>query len=309
MPRAWINNLSKLQLEQLASQLSVPTDGALDDLRRRVREKWTTIEACLPSPGSPKFSPIAESGQPGTDASVSPRNNASKVRLKLVTDLVQGIPVLSGTDPEAILKFLIRVNQIWELKLISDAEFLAVLIGRTSERIMQILGTHLAMQNAWDMVQSNIIATFLPPRVKERFLISYVTERFQAPGEDLNSYVMSVVAAAAILGFAGTEQQLVHRMVQNMHPSVKAYCWFESRPETVQELYSLATTVAEAVAVEDQRKRLIASGPLGVTPGNMVNSVVKTQGSSTRADRRGKCWRCGVVGHVARYCSAGARND
>jgi hypothetical protein len=26
------------------------------------------------------------------------------------------------------------------------------------------------MQNAWDMVQSNIIATFLPPRVKDRFL-------------------------------------------------------------------------------------------------------------------------------------------
>jgi hypothetical protein len=34
----------------------------------------------------------------------------------------------------------------------------------------------------------------------------------------------------------------------------------------VQELYSLATTVAEAVAVEDQRKRLTASGPQGVTP-------------------------------------------
>jgi hypothetical protein len=262
IPRAWINNLSKLQLEQLASQLSLPTDGALDDLRRRVGEKLSTIEACLPSPGLPKSSQIAESGQPGTDATVSPRNDASKVRLKLV----QGIPVLTGTDPEAILKFLIRVNQIWELKLISDAEFLAVLISRTSGRVMQILGTHLAMLNAWGMVQSIIIVTFLPPRVKERFPISYVTERFHAPGEDLNSYVMSVVAAAAILVFAGTDQQLVHRMVQNMHPSVKAYCLFESRPETVQELYALATIVAEAVAVEDQRKRLTSSGAQGVNP-------------------------------------------
>jgi hypothetical protein len=222
MPRAWINNLSKLQLEKLASQLGLPTDGALDDLRRRVREKSTTIEACVPSLGLDKSSLIVESGQPGTDASVSPRNDASKVRLKLVTDLVQGIPVLSGTYPEAILKFLIRVNQIWELRLISDAEFLAVLFGRTSGRVMQILGTHLAMKNAWGMVQSDIIATLLPPRVKESFLISHATDRFQAPGEDLNSYVTSVVAAAAILGFAGTEQQLVHRMVQNMHPNLKA---------------------------------------------------------------------------------------
>jgi hypothetical protein len=309
MPRAWVNNLSKLQLEQLASQLSLPTDGALDDLRKRVREKWSTIEACLPSPILDKSSPIAESAQPGTDASVSPRNDASKVRLKLVTDLVQGIPVLSGTDPEAILKFLIRVNQIWELKLISDSEFLAVLIGRTSGRVMQILGTHLAIQNAWGIVQSNIIATFLPPRVKERFMLSYVTERFQSSGEDLNSYVMSVVAAAAILGFAGTEQQLVHRMVQNMHPSVKAYCLFESRPVTVRELYSLATTVAEAVAVEDQRMRLNASGPQSATPRNLASAVVKTERSSAGADRRSECWRCGVVGHFARHCSGGARNN
>jgi hypothetical protein len=77
MPRAWVNNLSKLQLEQLASQLGLTTDGALDDLRRRLREKWTTIEACLPSPILDKSSPIAESGQP--------RNDGSKVRLKLVT--------------------------------------------------------------------------------------------------------------------------------------------------------------------------------------------------------------------------------
>jgi hypothetical protein len=43
------------------------------------------------------------------------------------------------------------------------------------------------------------------------------------------------------------------------------------------------------VAVEDQRKRLNASGPQGATPRHMVNSVVKTQGSSARADRRGEC--------------------
>jgi hypothetical protein len=57
----------------------------------------------------------------------------------------------------------------------------------------------------------------------------------------------------------------VHRMVQNfLHPRIKTYCLFESRPESIQELYSLATTVAETVAVEDQRKPLTASGSQGV---------------------------------------------
>jgi hypothetical protein len=179
MPRAWINTLSKSHLEQLAGQLGLPTEGPLDDLRKRVREKWTGLEACLPPFAIGQFAPLADLSKSGTDA--------GKVRLKLVTDLVQDIPVLAGTDPETILKFLIRVSQISELKLITDTEFLAVLIGRTSGRVMQILGTHLATETPWARVQSDIIATFLPLRVKERFLMSYVTDRFQAPGEDLVS--------------------------------------------------------------------------------------------------------------------------
>jgi hypothetical protein len=85
------------------------------------------------------------------------------------------------------------------------------------------------------MVRSEIISTFLPARVKEQFLAAYVLERFQAPGEEVTNYVMSVVAAANILGFAGSEEHLVRRMVQNMHPTVKAHFVFESRPESVRD--------------------------------------------------------------------------
>jgi hypothetical protein len=137
-----------------------------------------------------------------------------------VTDLIAVIPVLSGTDPEEILKSLIRAKEVFDLKLISDSEFMALLISRTSGRITQILEAHLGTTQSWGMVQSKIISTFLPPCVKESFVASYVLERFQSSGEDLNSYVMSVVAAADILGFSGLESQLVQRMVQNLHPRV-----------------------------------------------------------------------------------------
>jgi hypothetical protein len=82
---------------------------------------------------------------------------------------------------------------------------------------------------------------------------------FQSSSEDLNSIIMSVVAAADILGFVGSEAQLVHRMLQNMHPRIKSYLLFETEPEFVRDLFSLTTTVAEAVAVEDQRKLLTAT--------------------------------------------------
>jgi hypothetical protein len=56
MPHAWIHQLSKQQLEELASQMGLPTSGTVDELRKRVKEKWTAIEAYLPSQSSDKSS-------------------------------------------------------------------------------------------------------------------------------------------------------------------------------------------------------------------------------------------------------------
>jgi hypothetical protein len=124
------------------------------------------------------------------------------------------------------------------------------------------------------MVRSEIIATFLPPRVKETFLASYVLEQFQAPEEDLNSFVMSVVAAAAVLRFTGSASQLLHRVVQNLHPKVKSYFVFEGRPESVRDLFSLANTVTETVAI-GQRKRLTTARQPGSVPAGVPRPIVE----------------------------------
>jgi hypothetical protein len=110
--------------------------------------------------------------------------------------------------------------------------------------------------------------------VNERFLASHVLERFQSSSEDLNRYVMSVIAAADILGFSGTECQLVQRMLQNLHSRVKSYMLFANRPESIQDLFSLATTLAEAVAVEDQRKRATATAQQGSVPRPVASGMV-----------------------------------
>jgi hypothetical protein len=40
-------------------------------------------------------------------------NCLSKIKIKLTTDWISVIPVLSGTDHEEILKFLIRAKQVF----------------------------------------------------------------------------------------------------------------------------------------------------------------------------------------------------
>ena len=302
MPLAWIYDLSKQQAEELARQLGLSTDGTLDDLRKRVKEKWTAIEPCLPFPSTAKSSVVTKPVLQSTDSVGYQGYCLNKVKLKLATDLISAIPVLSVTDPEEILTFLIRAKGVFDLKLVSDSEFMALLVSRTSGRITQILGAHVGTTQCWGLVQTEIISTFLPCRVKERFLASHVLERFQSPGEDLNSYVMSVVAAADILGFSGSEAQLVQRMLQNLHPKLKSYLLFATRPESIKDLFSLATTVAEAVAVENQRKRTTASAQQGCVSRPVASGMVIGQTPAAKADSRRRCWGCGAPGHNLRDC-------
>ncbi|PNF14662.1 hypothetical protein B7P43_G11732, partial [Cryptotermes secundus] len=190
--------------------------------------------------------------------------------LKLANDRIK-----IDMDPEQILKLLIQVNQIIELKLLPDTEFMALLITRTSGRLMHILGTHLGTTDTW--------------------------------GEDLTEYIMSVVSAAKILGFLGTEVQLVHRIVQNLHPKIQSYCVFQNRPESIASLFSLTTTVAEAVAVEDQHRLTTGSFPRGGDPRPFVNAMVQTKGSPTKTELKNACWACGKTGNFQRACPSKTR--
>jgi hypothetical protein len=136
MPQAWIYDLTKQQLEELASQLGLSADGALDNLRKRVRDKWTIIEPYLPPINIAKSSQMAKPVQLGVEPVGAQGNSLSKVKIKLASDLIVTIPPLSSTDPEQILQFLIWATQVAELKLVTNSEFIAFLISRMVGRIM-----------------------------------------------------------------------------------------------------------------------------------------------------------------------------
>jgi hypothetical protein len=141
IPLAWIHELPKQQLESLAGQLNLSTEGTLDDLRKRVKDKWTTIEPYLPPHTTAKSLQTMNPIQSTTDPTVRVDTSVNKVKIKLASDLISSIPLLIDMDPESILKFLIQVNHVFQLKLLSDTEFMALLIARTSGRLMHILGT------------------------------------------------------------------------------------------------------------------------------------------------------------------------
>jgi hypothetical protein len=84
-------------------------------------------------------------------------------------------------------------------------------------------------------------------------------------------------------------------MLQNSHPRVKPYLLFANRPESIEDLFSLATTVAEAVAVEDQRKRATATAQRPPAGREWYGFRPDIFGQSLF-----KCWGCGAPGHMLR---------
>ncbi|PNF38694.1 hypothetical protein B7P43_G17648 [Cryptotermes secundus] len=197
MPSAWIHSLSKQQAERLAIELGVSVDVTLDDLRRRLKEKWSSLEPHLPTQLTAKT-------ELAMDAAVSVGDGAmnagitgqvsyvqTKMRGRVVGDLVRNSPMLSGTDPESVLHFPIRAQEVYDLNLVDDLEFLALLVGRTSSRVTQILGLHLGTSSKWGVVSSENSSTFLPPRIREEFLSNYVLRRFQSPTEELTEFIVS----------------------------------------------------------------------------------------------------------------------
>jgi hypothetical protein len=116
-------------------------------------------------------------------------------------------------------------------------------------------------------------------------------------------------AGAEILAYTGSESQLVDRMVQNLHPKFKSYLLFASRPESVRDLFLLATTVAETVVVEEQHMRLTAVVKPKPVPRPVANNMVLSTPSSAKANHSGRCWGCGASDHFQRDCPSRSPGD
>jgi hypothetical protein len=48
MPLAWIHNLPKEEAEMLAMELGFLVQGTMDELRKRLKDKWRIVETYLP---------------------------------------------------------------------------------------------------------------------------------------------------------------------------------------------------------------------------------------------------------------------
>jgi hypothetical protein len=234
----------------------------------------------------------------------------AKLRGNVVTDMVKNLPVLVNTEPGNVFTFLLKAQDFFYLNLVFDVDLLALLVAKTTDRLTQTIAEHMRASSTLGSFCNQILATFFPPRIREEFLSKFVLDRFQTATEYLFHFIESVVTAARILGYQASESELTRRLAQNIHPLVCSHLAFVAEPKTIDELYSLATRVQEARAVEERRRSGEEREPVARSQPlkrelRLVNMAMGDSSPSTT--RVPKCWNCSGMGHTRRNCPSQPR--
>jgi hypothetical protein len=124
--------LPREEAEKLAVEFGVPVDGTLDDLRKRLKKKWRAVEHLLPPRGvgaSEEGMGVAGSST-GSAGGVHAQVNYLQAKLKgnVIMDMIKKLPLLLDNEPGNVFTFLMKAQEIFDLNLVLDVDFLALLV-------------------------------------------------------------------------------------------------------------------------------------------------------------------------------------
>jgi hypothetical protein len=122
-----------------------------------------------------------------------------------------------------------------------------------------------------------------------------VVFNFQRPDQSTREYVTDIFAVAIFLKYSASEQELVDRVVMNLHPSILAHSAFLERPHSRDQLYKVIDLIEEKISVAKARNN---PSP---TPTSEKQDVAPPRGQAQLI----KCWKCGRYSHVQHNCRQG----
>jgi hypothetical protein len=124
---------------------------------------------------------------------------------------------------------------------------------------------------------------------------------FHQEAQSLRKYIDDVFKAAEYLQYDASEEQLVDRVLMNLHPAVLAQSSFLDRPRSCKELLQVVGLIEERAAVAQERSKMEESKRFSE---KARSEEFKMPLSKTRVVGRAvmKCWNCNQVGHLRRAC-------
>jgi hypothetical protein len=195
-----------------------------------------------------------------------------------------------------------RVDDIYRLTLTADRTFVTYLLPLVPAGLLQFLGSCIRHGDTWAVCKAKVLEEFFPHFIRERLIRELIVFNFHSEGESIRAYFDRVFQAAEFLLYEATEEQLVQRILMNLHPSIQKLACLLDRPRSRKDLTHMASLI------EEQSSILVERSKVGQTAYDNRNSSSRGPpsnplGGSRPAVRRPvKCWRCGELGHVKSSC-------
>ena len=300
-----IYRLNRDQLREECSRLGLDNTGPVRELRcRLVQQLKATTMANAQDFDERKASgsnDLSDDAVPSEILNVYGECQAHPVGhcTPVYVELMRKLPPLTSEEPEAILRFVARLDEVYQLKLCDDRSFITRILPLVPGVILRFFGDCLVNRKDWEQSKKALLREFFPHFIRERLIRDLITFNFHKETTPVREFIDQVFSAARILEYEATEQSLVDRIVMNLHPTVLAQSALIDRPHSRKDLYEVVGIIEEKLAVNRERIRNLESQQERTVQELPRRGV---GGNESYASRSVECWGCGRSGHIQRFC-------
>lgn len=289
-----IYRLKAGELKNECVKQGLNSDGTVREIRRRLASQKKARKMANKN-DTDDLPPGNTTDDPGRE--VDPRAHGHEPN-PVFADLMRKVSPLTVIEPEAILRFIARLDEVYEIGLCDDRDFITRILPLVPGGMMRFFGACLRNRRNWQRCKKEIMREYCPPFIRERLIRGLIIFNFHSAETPVREYIDQVYTVAKTLEFNAKEQELVDRIMMNLHPDILAHSAFLDRP-CRQELYDVIALIEEKVAVTRERQRDLSerSTASGRGPGDVPGNR-----NTQKRPPNLKCWTCGRPGHIQRHC-------
>jgi hypothetical protein len=167
----------------------------------------------------------------------------------VLSDLLKDLPRLMSEEPKEILKFFVDVKAIYDLKLVPDNVFWMKLLPKVRGSLLTFFGESMQKGESWQQCKTRVLKEYFPLFIREKMIRELVVFNFQEKGCPLRQFIKEVMDAAEFFQYHVTEDEVVDRILMNLHPEILAQAALLPKPSSYSELRYTVGLIEERMAV------------------------------------------------------------